>query len=140
VPCRLLHYGNLEPELPRSPVLAHICTRRYGLLHPTITVKAGTVEEWYLFNATPEVHAFHIHQVTTVVEDAATGTPITEDTVFVPLGKMLPNPQDPNYPLVEPSVTRVLLDFRHSPRGRYVFHCHMMFHEDNGMMATIRVI
>lgn len=108
--------------------------------NPTITVRAGTIEEWYLINATLEVHAFHIHQITTVDEDAAPGIPITEDTVFVPLGKVLPNPTDPNYPLIEPSITRVLLDFRHSPRGTYVFHCHMMYHEDNGMMATIKVI
>jgi FtsP/CotA-like multicopper oxidase with cupredoxin domain len=34
----------------------------------------------------------------------------------------------------------VLLDFRHVPRGTFVFHCHMLFHEDNGMMAIIRVV
>lgn len=108
--------------------------------NPNITVRVGTIEEWYLINTTLEVHAFHIHQITTVDEDASVGIPITEDTVFVPVGTVLPNPQDPNYPLIQPSITRVLLDFRHSPRGTYVFHCHMMYHEDNGMMATIKVI
>lgn len=108
--------------------------------NPDIVVKGGTVEEWFLINTTLEVHAFHIHQITTVDENGPAGVPIAEDTVFMPVGKVLANPKDPNYPLIEPSVTRVILDFRHAPRGTYVFHCHMMYHEDNGMMATIEVI
>lgn len=24
--------------------------------------------------------------------------------------------------------------------GRFVFHCHILFHEDNGMMAPVRVV
>jgi len=51
----------------------------------------------------------------------------------------LPNKVDSNYPLVKPSLTKVLLDFRHVPRGTFVFHCHMLFHEDHGMMAIVRV-
>ncbi|HYL27566.1 MAG TPA: multicopper oxidase domain-containing protein [Candidatus Nitrosotalea sp.] len=34
----------------------------------------------------------------------------------------------------------MLLDFRHVPRGTFVFHCHMLFHEDRGMMAIIKVV
>jgi FtsP/CotA-like multicopper oxidase with cupredoxin domain len=35
----------------------------------------------------------------------------------------------------------VLVDFRDpAVRGTFPFHCHMADHEDNGMMATIRVI
>ncbi|MBV8283850.1 MAG: multicopper oxidase domain-containing protein, partial [Candidatus Eremiobacteraeota bacterium] len=39
-----------------------------------------------------------------------------------------------------PSRTRLLLDFRNVPRGTFVFHCHMLFHEDRGMMGIIRVV
>ncbi|MGZ3520290.1 MAG: multicopper oxidase domain-containing protein [Vulcanimicrobiaceae bacterium] len=31
------------------------------------------------------------------------------------------------------------IDFRHVHRGTFVFHCHMLFHEDHGMMGIIRV-
>ncbi|MDE2346722.1 MAG: multicopper oxidase domain-containing protein, partial [Gammaproteobacteria bacterium] len=99
----------------------------------------GTVEEWYLINATMETHAFHIHQMAFVQERDYTGIPVTVDTVFVPVGKLLPNPRNPNYPLIQPSITKLILDFRHVPKGTFVFHCHMLFHEDHGMMGVIRV-
>lgn len=104
-----------------------------------VVVKAGTIEEWYLINATMEAHAFHIHQMSFVDESPPAGMPLTQDTIFVPVGGLLPNRQDPNYPLVRPSITKVLMDFRHVQRGTFVFHCHMLFHEDRGMMAVIRV-
>jgi FtsP/CotA-like multicopper oxidase with cupredoxin domain len=116
---------------------------RMGAGFPTdadVVVKKGSVEEWYLINATMESHAFHIHQMAFVQEQSAAGIPMTGDTVFVPVGKLLPNRRDPNYPLIKPSITKILLDFRNVPRGTFVFHCHMLFHEDRGMMAIIRVV
>jgi FtsP/CotA-like multicopper oxidase with cupredoxin domain len=107
--------------------------------NPDIVVKQGSIEEWYLINATMETHAFHIHQMAFVEERSYMGVPVTVDTVFVPVGKLLRNPRDPNYPLVQPSITGVLLDFRHVPKGEFLFHCHMLYHEDRGMMAVIRV-
>ncbi len=106
---------------------------------PDIVVQQGAIEEWDLVNATMETHAFHIHQMAFVQEHSYTGVPVTVDTVFVPIGSLLPNRENPNYPLVKPSITRILLDFRHVPKGEFVFHCHMLFHEDHGMMGIIRV-
>ncbi len=123
-------------EHPFSPVFAPGGTVPSN---PDIVVKAGTVEEWYLINASMEAHTFHIHQMTFVNERDQAGIPIALDEVFVPVGSLLPNPRDPNYPLVKPSITRILLDFRHVPRGTFVFHCHMLYHEDRGMMGVIRV-
>lgn len=107
--------------------------------NPDVVVKRGSVEEWYLINATMETHAFHIHQMTLVTEKSPAGVPLTGDTAFVPVGTLLPNRRDPNYPLIKPRITKILLDFRNVPRGTFVFHCHMLFHEDRGMMASIRV-
>ncbi len=87
-----------------------------------------------------EAHAFHIHQMAFVQETSPGGIPLTRDTVFVPIGELLPNRRDPNYPLVQPKITKILLDFRNVPRGTFVFHCHMLFHEDRGMMAVIQVV
>ncbi len=108
--------------------------------NPDIVVKRGSVEEWYLVNTTMESHAFHIHQMAFVQSRSVPGTPLMADTVFVPVGSLLPNPRDPNYPLVKPRITKIILDFRHVPRGTFVFHCHMLFHEDRGMMGIIRVV
>jgi FtsP/CotA-like multicopper oxidase with cupredoxin domain len=104
-----------------------------------VIVKQGTIEEWYLFNATLESHSFHIHQMAFVVENDPSGVPVMLDTVFIPQGKALPNRAEPAYPLVQPSLTKVIMDFRHVPKGTFVFHCHILTHEDLGMMATIRV-
>ena len=122
-------------EQPFLPVFAK------GELTPqaNIVVKRGTIEEWYLFNATLEAHTFHIHQMAFAAEDEAPA-PVMLDTVLVPVGATLPNKAEPNYPLVKPSRTRILLDFRNVPRGTFVFHCHMLFHEDGGMMGVIRVV
>lgn len=107
--------------------------------NPDITVKAGTIEEWWLINTTQESHAFHIHQMAFVDEKGPAGVPVALDVVYIPVGKMMPNKADPRYPLMQPSITKVLLDFRHVPRGTFVFHCHMLFHEDHGMMGIIQV-
>ncbi|MGH7728657.1 MAG: multicopper oxidase domain-containing protein, partial [Vulcanimicrobiaceae bacterium] len=107
--------------------------------NPDIVVKQGAIEEWYLFNATMESHTLHIHQMAFVELDGPGGAPATVDSTFVPVGTLLPNRKDPDYPLVRPSLTRVLLDFRGVPRGTFVFHCHFLVHEDRGMMGIIRV-
>ena len=87
-----------------------------------------------------EMHAFHIHQMSFVQEKSWSGLPITTDTAFVRIGSFVRNPRNPNYPLVKPRITKILLDFRNVPRGTFVFHCHMLFHEDRGMMAIIKVV
>jgi FtsP/CotA-like multicopper oxidase with cupredoxin domain len=44
--------------------------------------------------------------------------------------------KNPNGP--SPSVT-LLMDFRGPDVGDFVYHCHILGHEDLGMMAIIRV-
>jgi FtsP/CotA-like multicopper oxidase with cupredoxin domain len=38
-----------------------------------------------------------------------------------------------------PSI-KVLMDFRGAVVGDFVYHCHILDHEDGGMMAIIRVL
>lgn len=102
---------------------------------PDIIAKQGTVEDWIIENRSNELHAFHIHQLHFMLLDYM-GRPVNEpflrDTVNVPYydGKAM----------VYPSV-RVRLDFR-DPNivGDFVYHCHLLEHEDNGMMGMIRVL
>lgn len=104
-----------------------------------VVVKQGSIEEWTLFNATLEPHTLHMHQMAFVAEDDVSGQPAMLDTTLVPAGTILPGQSQKANPLIRPSATRILLDFRHVPKGTFVFHCHMLFHEDRGMMAIIRV-
>jgi FtsP/CotA-like multicopper oxidase with cupredoxin domain len=102
---------------------------------PNITVRQGDVEDWIIENRTTELHAFHIHQLHFALM-AWNGVPVNEpflrDTVNVPYfsAKML------QYPSV-----RVRMDFRDPDTvGTFVYHCHLLEHEDAGMMGVIQVV
>jgi FtsP/CotA-like multicopper oxidase with cupredoxin domain len=101
---------------------------------PNIIAKQGTVEDWIIENRSNELHAFHIHQLHFVLMDYR-GKPVNEpflrDTVNVPYydGRAL------EYPTV-----RLRMDFRDpNTAGDFLFHCHLLEHEDGGMMGLIRV-
>jgi FtsP/CotA-like multicopper oxidase with cupredoxin domain len=101
---------------------------------PDIVAQQGTVEDWIIENRSTELHAFHIHQIHFLLLDWS-GRPIDEpflrDTVNVPYfnGRML------QYPSV-----RLRMDFRDpNTVGTFVYHCHLLEHEDGGMMGRIRV-
>ncbi len=102
---------------------------------PAIVTTQGAVEQWTIENRTQEDHVFHIHQIhfKLMDRDYAVLPPEQQqylDTVVVPHWKG----QGPY-----PSVT-VLMDFRGKITGDFVYHCHILEHEDGGMMATIRVL
>jgi FtsP/CotA-like multicopper oxidase with cupredoxin domain len=104
-------------------------------LPPAIITTQGAVEEWTIQNRTAEVHEFHMHQIHFLVT-AVNGVKIPKaqqqlyDTFQVPYwtgqGRF-------------PSIT-VKLDFRGPTVGDFVYHCHILDHEDGGMMAIIRVL
>jgi FtsP/CotA-like multicopper oxidase with cupredoxin domain len=102
---------------------------------PNIVVKQGDVEDWIIENRSSELHAFHIHQLHFLLIDwsgAPVNEPFLRDTVNVPYfnGRTL------EYPSV-----RVRMDFRDPDTvGTFVYHCHLLEHEDGGMMGTIRVL
>jgi FtsP/CotA-like multicopper oxidase with cupredoxin domain len=101
---------------------------------PDIVAQQGTVEDWIIENRSNELHAFHIHQLHFLLLDYM-GRPVNEsflrDTVNVPYNN--------GRALAYPSV-RLRMDFR-DPNvvGTFVYHCHLLEHEDKGMMGSIRV-
>ncbi|HEY4441785.1 MAG TPA: multicopper oxidase domain-containing protein [Candidatus Elarobacter sp.] len=114
---------------------------------PWIRVPQHAVEEWYLYNATPEIHAFHIHQLSFVAEYSpfeATNPyqQVFLDTIALPAAHITrPGVTPPgSYPVITPSLTKILIDFRNVDPGVFVFHCHMLFHEDHGMMGIVEVV
>jgi FtsP/CotA-like multicopper oxidase with cupredoxin domain len=99
---------------------------------PAIVTTQGSVEEWTIENRAMENHEFHIHQIhfLAVGED---GKPIDgqyRDLINVPYWSGT-GPY--------PSVT-LRMDFRGPDVGDFVYHCHILGHEDSGMMAIIRVL
>jgi len=104
-------------------------------LPPAIITTQGSVEDWTIENRTNEIHQFHMHQIHFLLE-AVNGVPVPAaqqqylDTIKVPYWS-----GDGPYP----SIT-VRMDFRGMDTGDFVYHCHILAHEDAGMMATVRVL
>jgi FtsP/CotA-like multicopper oxidase with cupredoxin domain len=100
---------------------------------PAIKTNIGAVEDWTIENRAQENHAFHIHQIHFLVMEI-NGVPVKEpylaDTITVPFWS-----GSGPYPRV-----KVRMDFRDPDiAGTFVYHCHVLQHEDNGMMAKIEV-
>jgi len=101
---------------------------------PAIVTQVGSVEDWTIENHAREIHAFHIHQVHFLLV-ARNGVDVTGskilDTVPIPAW----SGSGPY-----PSVT-IRMDFRDpQTAGVFVYHCHILQHEDQGMMAKIAVL
>jgi suppressor of ftsI len=91
-----------------------------------ITMKLGSVEQWTLANTNEEWHTFHIH---------------TNDFQVVSVnGKNLPYIDYEDNVALPPHSRTVILMQPTDFTGEFVLHCHITFHEDNGMMATVQVV
>jgi FtsP/CotA-like multicopper oxidase with cupredoxin domain len=101
---------------------------------PNIVVHQGAVEDWTIENRAQEDHVFHIHQIHFRVL-AIDGKPVNDgslrDTIDLPYW-------DGSGPY--PSV-KLRMDFR-DPNivGTFLYHCHILKHEDMGMMGVIQVL
>ena len=90
------------------------------------TVRRGSVEEWTLRNEDPDEHPFHIH-VNDFEVISVNGQPYDarglQDTVILPGN----------------GAVVIRIPFK-DYLGKFVYHCHIMFHGDGGMMGVVEVI
>ncbi|MFP4155230.1 MAG: multicopper oxidase family protein [Halothiobacillaceae bacterium] len=88
-------------------------------------VTLGSVEEWDIINVTGAQHPFHIHQgpFQVIAVNGERVEPIWADT----------------WPLPADGTLTIRLRFDRFD-GRYVLHCHMLPHEDLGMMQVVEVV
>ncbi|MGR0218938.1 multicopper oxidase family protein [Agromyces sp. ZXT2-6] len=105
----------------------------------------GATEVWEFVNATGDAHPMHVHEVAfevvnreglVLADDDEIAEPVQPDGVVTP-----PEPWETGvkdtviaYP---GQVTRVRATFAHP--GQYVWHCHIVEHEDNEMMRPYRI-
>jgi FtsP/CotA-like multicopper oxidase with cupredoxin domain len=100
---------------------------------PAITTNVGAVEDWTIENHALETHDFHMHQIHFLLMEV-NGQPVPDqymrDSIEIPFW----SGKGP-YPSV-----KVRMDFRDPTiAGTFVFHCHILLHEDMGMMHKILV-
>jgi FtsP/CotA-like multicopper oxidase with cupredoxin domain len=127
---------------------------------PSIITTQGTVEKWIIQNRSQENHLFHQHQIHFKVLEqdnfGANGSPEAPaiegqylDVVNVPFCAGPPPANGSNNPpacvnaqgkpVIPYPEVQALLDFRGMDVGDFVFHCHIIGHEDLGMMAIEQV-
>jgi FtsP/CotA-like multicopper oxidase with cupredoxin domain len=101
---------------------------------PDIVAKSGTVEDWVIENRATESHVFHIHQLHFQVlerDGRAVNESALRDTIDLPFW----DGKSTTYPAV-----KLRMDFR-DPNivGTFLYHCHILEHEDAGMMGSIEI-
>jgi FtsP/CotA-like multicopper oxidase with cupredoxin domain len=102
---------------------------------PAIVTTQGSVEDWVIENRALENHEFHFHQIHFLLTER-NGVPVApEDRQFLDMVETPYWSGTGPYPSV-----KVRMDFRGPDVGDFVYHCHILGHEDNGMMAVIRVL
>src|SRR5262249_17082568 len=107
-------------------------------------------ETWELIQLSTENHNFHLHQTRFVMAGANGG--VVQDNF--PLGVAVPdrrisdqvdNDQNgvctlPQLPNGHCASTPIVLNIPFTQLGEFVYHCHILEHEDGGMMAKIKVV
>ncbi len=90
------------------------------------TMKLGATEEWEFVNLTYEPHPIHIHvndfQVISVNGEPSGENHYRDTAMLPPFGRIV--------------IRHRFLDFT----GKFVMHCHILFHEDHGMMQLLEVV
>ncbi len=91
-----------------------------------VQIPLGATEEWEIRNLTYEPHPLHIHvnpfQVVAIDGDRRRAEAHYRDSALVP-------------PFGSLTIRHRFLDFT----GVFVMHCHILFHEDHGMMQLLEV-
>jgi FtsP/CotA-like multicopper oxidase with cupredoxin domain len=100
--------------------------------------KPGAVETWELYNFTSDAHPIHVHEVLFEVVNRQRIHEHSGKPVGSPRG---PTPSENGYKdtvVAHPGeVTRLRILFPQA--GQFVWHCHIVEHEDNEMMRPYRI-
>jgi len=113
---------------------------------PQICTHANSNEVWYIANNlstnNSEMHNFHIHQTKFTVLDVfqpkqADGTTLG---FIIDPSTWKGNVQHDTFPVPIGGWIKVQMNFGKTQVGDFVYHCHILEHEDGGMMAHIRVL
>nr|WP_321984549.1 multicopper oxidase family protein [uncultured Lichenicoccus sp.] len=117
-----------QQAVPHSETLHYfINLRMFDARRIDFRIPLGNVEEWTIRNDSDDMHVFHIHQL---------GFQVTAiNGVAVPFSGRIDNVRIP-----ERGEVTVRMAFT-DPLilGRFMFHCHVLRHEDGGMMGQVEV-
>jgi FtsP/CotA-like multicopper oxidase with cupredoxin domain len=139
---------------PFGPVAAHLGTvDESGFPEPRLWMEEttekpvlGSSEVWEIYNFTADAHPIHIHMVMFEVVDRQ--QLVTDDEgITLPPARLVGEPRLPEpwesgrkdtVVVLPGEVARVRARF--DIAGQFVWHCHIVSHEDNEMMRAYRVV
>jgi FtsP/CotA-like multicopper oxidase with cupredoxin domain len=117
-------------------------TKRLWMDEVTENPAVGATEIWELYNATADAHPMHIHEVHFELVNRQ-DIVVDEDAKTVQVAGAPRGPESWEMGLKDTviaypgQVTRVRLRFDRA--GQFVWHCHIVEHEDNEMMRPYRI-
>jgi spore coat protein A len=154
-------------EVPRTPATAAVRTRTLTLeevdyltgepevhlldgkrWHEPVSEKPllDTTEIWELMNLTDDSHPIHLHLVRFQILDRRplnTGVYIYQKKLVYTGDAVPPEPHEMGWKdtirAAPGACTRIIVKFE-GYTGRYVWHCHILEHEDNEMMRPYEVV
>jgi FtsP/CotA-like multicopper oxidase with cupredoxin domain len=104
----------------------------------------GATETWEMYNATDDAHPIHIHEGAFEIIDRQKITVDKKAQKVRVLAGSAPMPREPwetgfndTFIVYPNQVTRIRIQF--NTPGQFVWHCHIVEHEDNEMMRPYRV-
>ncbi|MFT6716464.1 MAG: FtsP/CotA-like multicopper oxidase with cupredoxin domain [Saprospiraceae bacterium] len=95
------------------------------------TVHINDTEIWEIFNETDIAHPFHLHAVQFFILDRDGASPSANEAGRKDVVLVMPHER-----------VRIIAKFDHFANDSipYMYHCHMLKHEDDGMMAQFIVV
>jgi spore coat protein A, manganese oxidase len=111
----------------------------------TETIKLGSVEKWRFFNTSDDAHPMHLHLVQFQIlhRQGFDATALQNGKVELIGNVRKPHANEAGWKdtaVVVPGDVLTILARFEGYTGRYVFHCHMLEHEDNDMMRPFEVV
>jgi len=112
------------------------------------TCKLGTTDEWTVYNCTDQDHPFHIHvnpfQITEYTDAGGNVVRLADpqdrpwhDTFLIPKGRKAKDGHGKD--IVIPGHFKMLTRYDDFD-GSFVLHCHVLTHEDQGMMQLVDIV
>ncbi|MFO7681098.1 MAG: multicopper oxidase domain-containing protein [Chloroflexota bacterium] len=137
--------GTVGPDSIDPTIPAGMWMERKWMEPVTENPAVGATEVWEFYNTTGDAHPMHVHEVVFEVvnreglvlnADGEVVEPVELDGVITP-----PEPWETGFKdtvtAYPGQVTRIKAQF--NMPGQYVWHCHIVEHEDNEMMRPYRI-
>ena len=111
----------------------------------TEVVKMGSIEKWRFINNTEDAHPMHLHlvQFQILQRQGFNHMSLRNGTLELVGIPRLPAANEAGWKdtaTVNPREVLTIIARFEGYTGRYVFHCHMLEHEDNDMMRPFEVV